>query len=152
MQRLWKHPVFLAPILALVWLGLAGGANVHAQGTGDGSDPWLEATIEIEPDGRGSAVLRFLEPVQLPSSLLDLAEKEEDSRREVLDGGTEVILHFAPRELEEVARLFSDLSSDRSGITVLIRVPEELLGGDIWRFQADLSRERLRRVRIVTGT
>lgn len=141
----------LAPLLLLLLAALALPAAAGAQGAGDGSEPWLEATIEIQREGQGLAIFHFHEPAQLPSSLIELVDREEASSRERVADSDAVILRFAPRELEEVARLFTDLPSDRTGVSVVIRVPEALVGGDLWRFQAELTRERLRRIRIVSG-
>lgn len=109
-------------------------------------DPWIRITIELEIDGTGHTTFHVDDPTLLPDTLRTIGEAEQGV--EEIEGGA-LALHFAGRPLDRMLpELLAHLPADRSGVSVLVRVPPDLQGGDLWEFQAQLSSARIRRVRI----
>ncbi len=131
----------------LLW----GGVLLHAfplSVAAQGDDPWLRIIIELEAEGAGAPVFHFHDMDRAPDTLRTLAA-EEGGVEEGVEGV--LTLAFAARPLDDILPLLRLLPQDRTEVRVVIRIPPNLRGADLWDFQARLSAERLRRVRIEFG-
>lgn len=132
-----------------------GSAAVEARAS---TDPWLRITIRLGEGGTGTPTFLFDDPDRAPDTLATLARAESEalgddaadrSPVETIEGGT-LAVRFGARPLDRIPELLTHLPDDRTGVSVLVRIPPGMTGGDIWEFQAQLSAARIRQVRFET--
>ncbi|TVP59386.1 MAG: hypothetical protein EA351_01585 [Gemmatimonadales bacterium] len=149
---------FLIAMVGIVVLALPAGAHADSPASSEPVDPWLRITIHLGEDGSGAPTFVFPDPDRAPDTLRALARSEAEATDgdeatsppvETLAGGA-LSIRFGPRPLDRIQELIGHLPPDRSGVSVLVRIPAGMMGADIWEFQAQLSAARIRQVRFET--